>query len=99
MQIQRILCPVDFSDFSASAYDDALTVAEYLKTHWVALHAVVLSKYPNADYVGATGDFAHLSGALCEGGKAKLREFMRKPLRHGVEPQLVVDEGTETCLM
>jgi Universal stress protein family len=72
MQLKRILCPVDFSDFSVSAYQYALTVAEYYKAHLVALHAIELSKYPYADYVGATGDFADLSRALCEGGKAKL---------------------------
>jgi len=43
MQFQRILCPVDFSDFS-SAYEYALTLAEYHKAHLVALHAIELSK-------------------------------------------------------
>ncbi len=99
MQFKRILCPVDFSDFSVSAYEYALTVAEYYKAHLVALHAVELSKYPYADYVGATGDFAHLSRALCEGGKAKLQEFVKKHWRHGVEPQLVVDQGNASDLI
>lgn len=49
MQFKRVLCPVDFSDFSAGAYEYALTVAEYYKAHVVALHAVELSKYPYAD--------------------------------------------------
>jgi len=75
MQFKRVLCPVDFSDFSVSAYDYALTVAEYYKAHWVALDAVELLKYPYADYVGATGDFAALSRALCDGGKVKLRDL------------------------
>jgi nucleotide-binding universal stress UspA family protein len=92
MQFKRILYPVDW-DFSVNACEYALTVAEYYKAHLVALHAVELSKYPYADYVGATGDFAHLSGALCEGGRAKLRVFTKKRSRHGVEPQLVVDPG------
>ena len=93
MQFKRVLCPVDFWDFSVSAYEYALTVAEYYKAHWVALHAVELSKYSYADYVGATGDFADLSRALYEGGKAKLQEFVKQHPRPGVEPQLVVDQG------
>ncbi len=99
MQFKRILCPVDFSDFSVSAYEYALTVAEYYKAGLVALHAIELSKYPYADYVGATGDLADLSRALCEGGKAKLREFVKKHSRHAVEPQLVVDQGNASDLI
>jgi len=99
MQFKRILCPVDFSDFSVNAYEYALTLAEYYKTHLVALHAIELSKYPYADYVGATGDLADLSKALCEGGKAKLREFAKKHSRDGVEPELVVKQGNASDLI
>ncbi len=99
MRFKLILCPVDFSEFSVSAYEYSLTVAEYYKTGLVALHAIELSKYPYADYVGATGDFADLSRALCEGGQAKLREFVKKHSRRGVEPQLVVDQGNASDLI
>jgi nucleotide-binding universal stress UspA family protein len=99
MQFKRVLCPVDFSDFPVSAYDYALTLAEYYKAHLVALHAVELSKYPYADYVGATGDFADLSRALCAGGKVTLRDFVKKHSRPRVEPQLVVDEGNASDLI
>jgi nucleotide-binding universal stress UspA family protein len=93
MQVKSILCPVDFSDFSASAYEYALTLSEYYKAHLLALHVIELSKYPYADYAGATGNFADLLRALCEGGKARLPEFVKKHSRHGVEPQLLVDQG------
>jgi nucleotide-binding universal stress UspA family protein len=99
MQFKLILCPVDFSDFSVSGYEHALTVAEYYKARLVALHAIELSKYPYADYVGATGDLADLSRALCESGKAKLREFVKKHSQHGVEPQVVVDQGNASDLI
>jgi len=58
-----------------------------------ALHAVEWSKYPYDDYVKSSKDCAHLSRALSEGGKAKLREFVKKHSRYGVEPQVVVDQG------
>lgn len=99
MQFKRILCPVDFSDFSVSAYEYALTVAEYYKAHLVVLHAIELSNYPYADYVGATGDFVDLSKALCEGGEAKLRRFVEKHSQHGVDPQLVVNQGNASDLI
>jgi len=31
--------------------------------------------------------------ALCEAGKAKLPEFVKKHSRHGVEPRLLVDQA------
>lgn len=99
MQFKRILCPVDFSDFSASAYEYALTLAEHYKADLVALHAIELSKYPYADYVGATGNFVDLSRAVCEGGEVKLREFAHQHSRHEVEPQLVVKEGHASDLI
>lgn len=99
MEFKRILCPVDFSEFSVSAYEYALTLAEYYKAGLVALHAVELSKYPYADYVGATGDFADLSRVLCDGSKTKLREFVTKHPRPAVEPQLVVDQGNASDLI
>ena len=99
MQLKRILCPVDFSDFSASAYEYALTLAEYYEAHVVALHTVELSKYPFADYVGATGNLVDLLRELREGGKAKLLEFVNKHSRNGVEPQPVVDQGNSSDLI
>jgi len=99
MQFKRILCPVDFSDFSASAYEYALTLAEHYKADLVALHAIELSKYPYADYVGATGNFVDLSRAVCEGGEVKLREFAKRHSRHEVDPQLVVKEGHASDLI
>jgi nucleotide-binding universal stress UspA family protein len=99
MQFKHILCPVDFSDFSVSAYEYALTLAQYYKAQLAVLHVIELSKYPYADYVGATGNFPDLSKALCEGGEAKLREFVNKHPRPGVEPQLVVDQGNASDLI
>ncbi len=99
MQLKRILCPVDFSDFSVSAYEYALTLAEYYEAHVVALHTVELSKYPFADYVGATGNLADLLRALREGGKAKLLEFVNEHSRNGVDPQPVVDQGNASDLI
>jgi hypothetical protein len=33
MHFERILCPIDFSDFSVSAFEYALTIADYYKAH------------------------------------------------------------------
>jgi nucleotide-binding universal stress UspA family protein len=99
MHFERILCPIDFSDFSACAYEYALTIADYYKAHLIVLHAIETWKYPYADYAGSSGDFADFSNALCEGGSAKLKEFVKKHSRAGVQPQLVVDQGNASDLI
>jgi nucleotide-binding universal stress UspA family protein len=99
MHFERILCPIDFSDFSRSAYAYALTIADYYKARLTVLHAVELWKYPYADYAVSSGDFADFSKALCEGGTSKLKEFVKKHWRSGVEPQLVVNQGNASDLI
>jgi len=40
LKIKRILCPIDFSEFSVSAYQHALSVAEHYQAKLVAQHIV-----------------------------------------------------------
>ncbi|MGA7292514.1 MAG: universal stress protein [Terriglobales bacterium] len=93
LEIKQILCPVDFSEFSIRAYHYALSVAEHYGAKVVAHHIVELSRYPYADYVASTGDYAEFCEALLEGGKEKLREFVKKHTRDEAQPELVVNEG------
>jgi nucleotide-binding universal stress UspA family protein len=99
MQFKRILCPVDFSDFSVAAYHYALSLAEHYKTSVVVLHAVELRRYPYADYAAAAGDFARFCEALCEGGKVKLGEFLKHHARPGIEAQGIVEQGNASDLI
>ena len=94
MQLKSILCPIDFSDFSAAAYQYALSLAEHYKAKVVALHVVELWKYPFADYAAYEADYAKFSGALNEGGEVKLRQFVEKHSPGGIRPQLVVHQGS-----
>ncbi len=93
MQLKRILCPIDFSDFSAAAYQYALSLAEYYKSKIVALHIVELWKYPFADYAAHEADYAKFSRALCEGGEVQLQRFVKQYSPAGPQPELVVHQG------
>jgi hypothetical protein len=90
MQLKSILCPVDFSEFSAAAYQHALSVAEYYEAKLICLHIVELWKYPFADYVAHEADYAKFCRALNEGGEVRLREFVKKHFPAGAQPELVV---------
>jgi nucleotide-binding universal stress UspA family protein len=93
MRLQRILCPIDFSEFSIVAYHYALSLAEHYNAGIIALHAVELWKLPFADYAACEADYAKVSKALSEGGEERLREFVKKHSPDGFRPQLVVNVG------
>jgi nucleotide-binding universal stress UspA family protein len=93
MQLKRILCPVDFSEFSQMAYPYALSLAEHYSAEVIALHVVELWKYPFADYAAYEADYAKFSRALNEGGEMRLREFVTQHSQPGIQPQLVVSQG------
>jgi nucleotide-binding universal stress UspA family protein len=100
MQLNSILCPIDFSDFSAAAYQYALSLAGYYKARIVALHVVELWKYPFADYAAQEADYAKFSRALCEGGEVQLQRFVKEHSAGGVQPELVVHQGNApNCIL
>ena len=100
MRLKSILCPIDFSDFSAAAYQYALSLAEYYKARIVALHVVELWKYPFADYAAHEADYAKFSRALNEGGEVQLLRFVKEYSATGLQPELVVRQGNApNCIL
>jgi nucleotide-binding universal stress UspA family protein len=93
LEIKLILCPVDFSEFSTRAYHYALSLAEHYRAKLVAQHIVELWRYPYADYAASQGDYEEFRRALGEGGKERLREFVKKHTHDEIQPELVVHEG------
>lgn len=93
MQVKSILCPIDFSDFSAAAFQYALSLAEYYKARLLVLHVVEVWKYPFADYAAQEADYAKFSKALNEGGEVKLQRFLKQYPAEGVQLELVVRQG------
>ncbi|HZC24818.1 MAG TPA: universal stress protein [Candidatus Binatia bacterium] len=94
LEIKLILCPVDFSEFSVRAYQYALSLAEHYGAKVVAQHIVELTRYPYADYVATTGDYAEFCRALHDGARQQLEAFLKA---HGPGPthsEFVVHEGT-----
>jgi nucleotide-binding universal stress UspA family protein len=93
MQLKSILCPIDFSDFSAAAYQYALSLAEYYKARILALHVVELWKFPFADYGAQEADYAKFSRALKEGGEVQLQRFVQHYSADRVQPELAIHQG------
>jgi nucleotide-binding universal stress UspA family protein len=93
LEIKLILCPIDFSEFSARAYRHALSVAQHYRAKLVAQHVVELSRYPYADYGACEGDYAAFAQALRKGGEDQLREFMKNHTHDEVRPEFAVHQG------
>jgi nucleotide-binding universal stress UspA family protein len=93
LEIKLILCPIDFSEFSVSAYRHALSLAAHYRATLVAQHIVELSRYPYAEYGASWGDYAEFSRALREGGKEQLQEFVKNHTLDDIQPELVVHQG------
>jgi nucleotide-binding universal stress UspA family protein len=89
MQLKSILCPVDFSDFSAAAYQYAVSLAEHYQAKLIALHVTELWKYPFADYGAYEADFGKVSNAMKEGGEERLRKFVESYSAGNIELELI----------
>ena len=90
---QLILCPIDFSEFSARAYHYALSLAEHYHAELVAQHIVELWQYPSLGFAASVGGYDEFCQSVREKGKKQLQEFVRNPAHQGIHPRLLVDEG------
>ncbi len=93
LKIKLILCPIDFSEFSVSAYQHALSVAEHYEAKLVAQHIVELWRHPSFDFAASAGLYEESLQALRESGKEQLQEFVKKHTHDEIQPELVVQVG------
>lgn len=87
-QLERILCPIDFSEFSVKAYDYAQSLAWHYKAKLLVQH--VLYSHP-AFYTDAA--YKEICQKLRTDALRKLREFTKRRTRTKVQPQCVVQDG------
>jgi nucleotide-binding universal stress UspA family protein len=93
LNIKLILCPIDFSEFSESAYQHALSVAQHYQAKLVAQHIVELWRHPSGDFAASAGVYEEYSQALRESGKKQLQEFVENHPHDEIQPELVVQTG------
>jgi nucleotide-binding universal stress UspA family protein len=92
-EFKRILCPVDFSEYSVRAYHHALSLAEHYRSKLVVLNIVELWRYPSASFVAAASLYDEFRQTLLRLGKEKLQEFVKAHTNNEVQPGLGVREG------
>jgi nucleotide-binding universal stress UspA family protein len=99
MKLQQILCPLDFSEFSATAFDYAQSLARHYHCGLLVEHVVgpwgsAYPGYVNLELV------AEASESLRRCAQEELREFLASHVHNGIKIEGLLREGevTDTIL-
>ena len=92
LKINRILCPIDFSEFSVKAYDYAQSLAWHYKASLLLEH-VTESLTPMYPYYAFPNAYLEISQQLRSNAEQQLQEFAKTHTRPGVQPECSVHEG------
>jgi nucleotide-binding universal stress UspA family protein len=95
LRIERILCPVDFSESSVRAYDSAQSLARYYHAKLLLQHVVdfVLPSYAYyADAIYIREAFQTIG----DSARKQLQDFARSHRRSSAQPECLVHEGGVT---
>ena len=93
LTIKLILCPVDFSEFSVSAYRYAQSLAGHYRSKVVVQHIVELWRYPSLGFAASASLYDQFCQAVAESGRERLQEFVQNYTHDGLQPELVVHQG------
>jgi len=97
-RIDRILCPIDFSEFSDKAFDYAQSLAWHYHATLYLQH-VIDSLVPYYPYQAYPEAYEEMCRNLREGARNDLQEFAKKHSWRGVQPQCTVADGEATDLI
>jgi len=92
-ELKRILCPIDFSEFSIRAYRYALSIASHYGARLFVQHVAELWRYPYADFAATAGLFDEFCRALREKGEEQLQQFVKTTTYDKVQPERIVQQG------
>jgi nucleotide-binding universal stress UspA family protein len=96
--IERILCPIDFSESSMLAYDYAQSIASHYRATLLLQH-VIDSLTPYYPYHAFPDSYDEVCRQLRANAEQQLQEFAKTHDRSGIQPQCVVQDGAVTDLI
>src|SRR5216684_580670 len=96
VRIERILCPIDFSEFSARAYEYAESLARHCKAKLFLQHVVepLISAYP---YYAFPESINAVFWDLKTHAQEEVQRFVKKHGRNGIQVECIVARGTPTA--
>lgn len=92
-EIRRILCPIDFSEFSARAFRHALSLAQHYRAKLFVQQIVELYGYPSAGFVASAELYEEFCQLLLHNAEEKLQDFVRNYADNDIQPERVVKLG------
>jgi nucleotide-binding universal stress UspA family protein len=95
LRIERILCPVDFSEASARAFDSAQSLARHYHARLFLQHVVNFA-LPSYAYYADAGYITELFETIHDDARMRLQDFAKSHARSGVQPECLVHEGGVT---
>jgi nucleotide-binding universal stress UspA family protein len=90
--IEKIVCPLDFSDFSLHALEYAINFAQQFKAKLLLLHVVDVFLYDPAYFAPYVPDKAMFTGYE-QKARTRLEEIAAAKVPQGVDTELVVKDG------
>ena len=91
VRVERILCPVDFSDVSAEAYRYAQSIACRYSAKLFLQHVVELWQHPSCYYQTELEYYEQYRETIVSNAQDQLRQFA--DLCGGVQPECLVEES------
>jgi len=99
-EIKRVLCPIDFSEHSTTAYRYALSIAWHYKAKLLLQHVVELWRYLSADFSASPTLLAEFCDTLCEKAEEQLKQLVKTYPCDGVETERIMQQGvTPECIL
>jgi len=92
LRVERILCPVDFSVFSARAYDYAQSLARHYQAKLFLQHVVEFNLPIYEYYVPVSYMVDHLR-QIRNDAMLQLEELAKRPADYGAPPERILHEG------
>lgn len=97
-QIERILCPIDFSEFSVTAFEYAQSLAWHYNATLILLH-VIDSLTPYYPYYAFPDSYNEICRKLRADAEQQLKDFAKAHNCRGVRIQCVVQDGSAPDLI
>jgi nucleotide-binding universal stress UspA family protein len=91
--IQRILCAIDFSEFSVMAYEYASSLAPHYGARLYVQHVLESWQYPSACFVASADEYDRFCKNLKTAGCDHLHSLVKDHSLAGLTPECVIQDG------
>jgi nucleotide-binding universal stress UspA family protein len=99
MEIQRILCPIDFSDVSRHALEHAVALARWYESEITALHVLPVPLFPQPPILLAFAETNNTELSNGEAAEGLLQSWLEAARQKGVKVQATIDKGNAASLI